>query len=41
VLALPAGLTTLRFLPPLVVEQGDLARVVDAVRDVLKEEVSA
>jgi LysW-gamma-L-lysine/LysW-L-ornithine aminotransferase len=41
VLALPAGLTTLRFLPPLVVEQDDLARVVVAVRDVLKEEVSA
>ena len=32
VLALPAGLTTLRFLPPLVVEQSDLARVVEAVR---------
>jgi len=40
VLALPAGLTTLRFLPPLVVEQTDLARVAEAVRDVL-EEVSA
>jgi acetylornithine/LysW-gamma-L-lysine aminotransferase len=41
VLALPAGLTTLRFLPPLVVEQDDLARVVNAVRNVLKVEVSA
>jgi acetylornithine/LysW-gamma-L-lysine aminotransferase len=35
VLALPAGLTTLRFLPPLVVEQTDLARVVEAVASVL------
>ena len=39
VLALPAGLTTLRFLPPLVVEQSDLARVVDAVRTVLSTEL--
>jgi acetylornithine/succinyldiaminopimelate/putrescine aminotransferase len=31
-LALPAGLTTMRFLPPLVIEQGELAQVVDAVR---------
>jgi len=41
VLALPAGLTTMRFLPPLVVEQSDLARVVEAVRDVLNKELSA
>jgi acetylornithine/LysW-gamma-L-lysine aminotransferase len=38
VLALPAGLTTIRFLPPLVVEQTDLARVVEAVRIVLNAE---
>jgi LysW-gamma-L-lysine/LysW-L-ornithine aminotransferase len=35
VLALPAGLTTLRFLPPLVITQDDLAKVVEAVRKVL------
>ncbi len=35
VLALPAGLTTLRFLPPLVISQDDLARVVEAVKKVL------
>ena len=35
VLALPAGLTTMRFLPPLVVEQADLVRVVEAVSKVL------
>src|SRR5512135_440639 len=29
VLALPAGLTTMRFLPPLVVDQSDLAKVVE------------
>jgi acetylornithine/LysW-gamma-L-lysine aminotransferase len=40
VLALPAGLTTLRFLPPLVVEQSDLAKVVAAVREVLSQEVN-
>ena len=39
VLALPAGLTTLRFLPPLVVEQSDLARVVEAVSIVLSQEI--
>jgi len=39
VLALPAGLTTLRFLPPLVVEQSDLARVVEAVSSVLSQEI--
>jgi acetylornithine/LysW-gamma-L-lysine aminotransferase len=40
VLALPAGLTTMRFLPPLVVEQSDLERVVAAVREVLSTEVA-
>ncbi len=35
VLALPAGLTVLRFLPPLVIEQADLAVVVEKVRKVL------
>lgn len=41
VLALPAGLTVLRFLPPLVIEEADLARVVEAVRQVLAEPVKA
>jgi LysW-gamma-L-lysine/LysW-L-ornithine aminotransferase len=35
VLALPAGLTVMRFLPPLVIEQADLAEVVSCVRQVL------
>ncbi|MBL8094645.1 MAG: aminotransferase class III-fold pyridoxal phosphate-dependent enzyme, partial [Anaerolineales bacterium] len=35
VLALPAGMNVLRFLPPLVIEQSDLARVGDAVEAVL------
>lgn len=35
VLALPAGLTVLRFLPPLVISQDDLGRVVEAVKKVL------
>jgi acetylornithine/LysW-gamma-L-lysine aminotransferase len=35
VLALPAGLTVLRFLPPLVISQDDLALVVQAVKKVL------
>jgi acetylornithine/LysW-gamma-L-lysine aminotransferase len=35
VLALPAGLTVLRFLPPLVIEKEDLAQVVTAVDEVL------
>ena len=39
VLALPAGLTVLRFLPPLVIEQNDLAQVVEAVRSVLAQPV--
>ncbi|MBI3241180.1 MAG: aspartate aminotransferase family protein [Chloroflexi bacterium] len=41
VLALPAGLTVLRFLPPLVIEEADLVRVVEAVREVLAEPVKA
>jgi acetylornithine/LysW-gamma-L-lysine aminotransferase len=35
VLALPAGLTVMRFLPPLVIEKDDLKTVVEAVREVL------
>ncbi len=38
VLALPAGLTVMRFLPPLVIEKADLQRVVDAVALVLAKE---
>lgn len=38
VLALPAGLTVMRFLPPLVIEQSDLEKVVDAVGKVLSAE---
>lgn len=37
VLALPAGLTVMRFLPPLVIEQAALEQVVEAVSAVLKE----
>jgi LysW-gamma-L-lysine/LysW-L-ornithine aminotransferase len=37
VLALPAGLTVMRFLPPLVIEQTDLEKVVEAVKVVLSE----
>ena len=40
VLALPAGLTTLRFLPPLVVEKADLEKVVEAVSNVLRVEIA-
>ena len=39
VLALPAGLTVMRFLPPLVIEKSDLEKVVNAVLDVLKREL--
>lgn len=39
VLALPAGLTVLRFLPPLIITQAELARAADAVELVLKEPV--
>ncbi len=35
VMALPAGLTVMRFLPPLVITQQDLGSVVTAVQDVL------
>ena len=37
VLALPAGGTVLRFLPPLVIEEGDLERVVAAVGTALEQ----
>lgn len=37
ILGLPAGKTVLRFLPPLIITQGELQRVVDAVRAVLSE----
>ena len=39
VLALPAGLTVMRFLPPLVIEQSDLAKVVQAVSAALGQEI--
>jgi acetylornithine/LysW-gamma-L-lysine aminotransferase len=35
VMALPAGLTVMRFLPPLVIEKAALAQVVSTVKDVL------
>jgi LysW-gamma-L-lysine/LysW-L-ornithine aminotransferase len=41
VLALPAGLTVMRFLPPLVIEKEDLARVVEIVGEVLTTPVKA
>lgn len=37
ILGLPAGKTVLRFLPPLIITQAELQRVVDAVREVLSE----
>jgi acetylornithine/LysW-gamma-L-lysine aminotransferase len=37
VLALPAGLTVMRFLPPLVISQADLATAADAVEAVLTQ----
>ncbi len=37
VLALPAGSTVLRLLPPLVIEEEDLATVVAAIREVLED----
>jgi len=40
VLALPAGLTVMRFLPPLVIEKSDLEKVVEAVGKVLTVEVA-
>jgi LysW-gamma-L-lysine/LysW-L-ornithine aminotransferase len=39
VLALPAGLTVMRFLPPLVIGQADLAHAADAVERVLSQPV--
>jgi acetylornithine/LysW-gamma-L-lysine aminotransferase len=38
VLALPAGPTVVRFLPPLVIEEAELQAVLETVRDVLKNE---
>ncbi len=40
VLALPAGLTVMRFLPPLVIEKSDLEKVVKAVSEVLRAEAA-
>jgi acetylornithine/succinyldiaminopimelate/putrescine aminotransferase len=40
VLAQPAGLTVMRFLPPLVVSQEQLAAVADAVEAVLRQPIS-
>ncbi|MBP7688659.1 MAG: acetylornithine/succinylornithine family transaminase [Thermoflexales bacterium] len=40
VLALPAGLTVMRFLPPLVIEKSDLEKVVKAVSEVLRVEAA-
>jgi acetylornithine/LysW-gamma-L-lysine aminotransferase len=37
VLALPAGLTVMRFLPPLVISQTQLARAAEAVEAVLAQ----
>ena len=37
VLALPAGATVLRLLPPLVIEREDLDRVIEAIAGVLQE----
>jgi acetylornithine/LysW-gamma-L-lysine aminotransferase len=35
VMALPAGLSVMRFLPPLVIEKSDLEQVARTVREVL------
>ncbi len=40
VLALPAGLTVMRFLPPLVIERSDLQRVAQVVESVLAKETA-
>ena len=40
ILALPAGLTTLRFLPPLVIEESQLDQVIRMVAEVLAENES-
>jgi len=39
VMALPAGMTVMRFLPPLVIGQEELSKVVSAVRDVLNQDI--
>jgi LysW-gamma-L-lysine/LysW-L-ornithine aminotransferase len=39
ILALPAGLTVMRFLPPLVIDQQDLVTVVQAVGEVLSKPI--
>ncbi|MEP7356133.1 MAG: acetylornithine/succinylornithine family transaminase [Anaerolineales bacterium] len=41
VLALPAGLTVMRFLPPLVISQGELAAAADEVEAVLTQPLKA
>jgi acetylornithine/LysW-gamma-L-lysine aminotransferase len=41
VMALPAGLTVMRFLPPLVISQAELAQAVEAVRGVLADNKQA
>ncbi len=41
VLALPAGLTVMRFLPPLVIQKADLAKVATAVAEVLQTPIKA
>ncbi len=41
VLVLPAGLTVMRFLPPLVISREDLAQVVAVVQDVLSAPIAA
>jgi acetylornithine/LysW-gamma-L-lysine aminotransferase len=41
VLALPAGLTVMRFLPPLVITQAELAEAADAVEQVLTQPLPA
>ena len=41
VLALPAGLTVMRFLPPLVISQTELAEAADAVEFVLTQPLPA
>jgi acetylornithine/LysW-gamma-L-lysine aminotransferase len=41
IMALPAGLTVMRFLPPLVISQEDLSTVVQAVKEVLTDETQS
>jgi acetylornithine/succinyldiaminopimelate/putrescine aminotransferase len=40
-MALPAGLTVMRFLPPLVISQEELSVVVDKVQEVLAKPIKA